>query len=166
MILRALGCNETKRDQYLSKGLYRLGVSLSWVFNCDHFPGIIYKKKISEPLKSLGIKERKAALEGVYAADNNITNLNGRKVLLIDDVVTTGTTVCAIISAILKIFPETKIEVFALAWTPTREQQICLEQQQNEVMFLNEPEAGYGGLRGSGWVDQDFEKGETNISFL
>jgi predicted amidophosphoribosyltransferase len=165
LILRALSSNETKAGQYTSKGLWRLGTSLSWVFDCDHFPSLIYKKRVTEPIKNLGIAERKAELEQVYAVDGNIVDLNEKKVLLIDDVVTTGTTACAIISAILKVYPRTRIEVFSLAWTPTLRQQLHIAQQERVAMLLNDPEETYGGEKRNVWIDEDFKSGETNVSF-
>jgi len=66
LIIRALGSRETKADPNISKGLQRLGTSLSWVFDCDHFPSIIYKKRPTTTVKHLGIAEWRAELEGVY----------------------------------------------------------------------------------------------------
>jgi predicted amidophosphoribosyltransferase len=166
LILRALSSKETKADQNMARGLRRLGTSLSWVFDCDHFPSMLYKKRVTEPIKNLGIAERKAELAGVYAVDQNIVDLNERKVLLIDDVVTTGATVSAIIDAILKAFPQTQVEVFSLAWTPTYWQQLALGLQERAAMYVNEPEEMYGGIKKEMVRDEDFENGETLVSIF
>ncbi len=164
LVIRALSSKETRADQNVSKGLWRLGTSLSWVFDCDHFPGIIYKKRMTEPIKNMGIAERKAELAQVYAVDKNMVDLNERKVLLIDDVVTTGTTAGSIIGAILAEFPRTRLQVFSLAWTPTYRQQVALGLQKEEAKCVNEQEEMYGGKKRERWVDEDFERGVTNVS--
>jgi hypoxanthine phosphoribosyltransferase len=164
LIIRALSSKEMKADPNISKGLQRLGTSLSWVFDCDHFPSIIYKKRATATVKHLGIAERRAELRGVYGVDQNIVDLNERKVLLIDDVVTTGITVGAIIDAILKAFPKTRIEIFSLAWTPTFRQQLQLGLNRDEVMYASEPEESYGEVKKSVSIDEDFENGETCVS--
>ncbi|QEC78851.1 phosphoribosyltransferase domain-containing protein [Mucilaginibacter ginsenosidivorax] len=55
-------------------------------------------------------------------------DLNTRKLIIINDVVTTGSTTCAIIEAILKVYPNADITVFSLAWTLTAKQQEYLRQ--------------------------------------
>ncbi|WP_144916165.1 phosphoribosyltransferase [Mucilaginibacter frigoritolerans] len=96
--------------------------------------------------------------------DRNIVDLNERKVLLIDDVVTTGTTAGSIISAILKVFPRTRFEVFSLAWTPTYRQQIALGLEQQKAMYVSEPEESYGNAGKQRHTDEGFENGETFVS--
>lgn len=61
-----------------------------------------------------GALERWQNIQGNYALKNNAHQLDGRHILLVDDVVTTGSTltVCA---ALLETIPQVKISVFTLA---------------------------------------------------
>jgi hypoxanthine phosphoribosyltransferase len=101
----------------------------------------------------------------VYRFDGNIFDLNHSRLLIIDDVVTTGTTICAIIKAVLDEFPFAEIEVFCLAWTPTlNQQEYIISQHEVDNMMLNEPMSEYRIAIKQTWIDMDFEKGETNVS--
>jgi len=164
LIVRALSSHETKPDHLAQKSLHRLGLSLNCVFDCSYCAEVLYKKKSTDPLKHLSIAGRKAEMRDVYAVDKNLLDLHEFNVLLIDDVVTTGTTAGAIIDAILKAFPQTRIEVFSLAWTPTYRQQLALGLQEREAMYFSEPEFSYGVVNGGLKVDEDFESGETLVS--
>jgi hypothetical protein len=84
--------------------------------------------------------------------------------MIIDDVVTTGSTACAIITPVLRAFPDIDITVFSLGWTPTYRQQIALGLQKEKAMYVSEPEGAYGGVKRELQVDEDFECGETNVS--
>lgn len=162
LVIRALHSRETTAEDELTP-LDRLGDSLASVLDCSYYPKILRKTKVTQPIKSLTFPQRAAELKGVYRIDPNFFNLNHREVLIIDDVVTTGATSCAIIKSILDHFPEAKINVFALAWTPAPNQQLYIQEQISRGMMLNEPEPPYG-TGAHKWVDEDFIKGETNIS--
>ena len=161
-IIRALHSYETDADSVLDP-LDRLGDGIGTVFDCSYYSRVLSKTRVTKAIKSFTIAQRKAELEGVYKLDANMFNFNNRKILIIDDVITTGTTACAIIKAILDEFPLAEIEVFGLAWTPTFNQQNYLVQQQSCTQ-LNEPDLPYGGPLEKKWHDEDFENGETNIS--
>lgn len=112
----------------------------------------------------IDVNKRQIELADVYQVSEHSINLNNRKVLIIDDIVTTGLTVNAIIKAILIAFPSAKISVFALAWTPTKNQQAYLLKMKNKIIHFNEPEPPYGN---PGIIkDLDFEKGLTNVSLF
>ena len=164
LVLRALHSYETKAQDLLSP-LDRLGDSIATVFGCSYYPGLLQKSRVTQPIKSLNIRQRMAELDNAYQINPNLFDLNERKVLIIDDVVTTGATACAIIKAILTYFPRAKINVLSLAWTPMPNQQLYLERQSNESMLLHEPAIGYG-KKIFDWGDEDFMNGETNISLF
>jgi predicted amidophosphoribosyltransferase len=158
IILRPMRSKETKYDHLNESPLDRLGDSIATVFHVTYYPSLLTKSRPTKQVKTLSPSMRKAELQGVYQIEKNYFDYNTRPVLIIDDVVTTGATVCAIIGTILKDFPKTKINVFSLAWTPTPDQQLYIQQQQINISSLNEPEAPYG-TKSSNTVDEDFENG-------
>jgi hypoxanthine phosphoribosyltransferase len=99
--------------------------------------------------------------------DAGIFNFNFRKVLIIDDVVTTGATVSAIIQIILEQFPEATIEIFSLGWTPSAAQQWYIQNRANynESILVKEPETYYS-QKIIEWVDEDFLSGKTYVSLF
>lgn len=164
MIVRALSSKEMKIGDWGSIALDRLGLSLSDVYDCNYLPSIVYKTRKVPSMKTLTFAERKAALTDVYGFE--VAEFEGYdKLLIIDDIVTTGSTACAILTPILKAFPQTQVTVFALGWTPTAKQQDYIQQQQNRPMVVSEPEMPYGSVR-KGYHDEDFENGETNVSIF
>ncbi|QEC74684.1 ComF family protein [Mucilaginibacter ginsenosidivorax] len=164
VIIRALGSNELAADNSAKKPLDRLGNSLAATFGCYYLPQILHKRKATKPIKSLNLTNRQKMLADVYEVKENVTNLNRRKVLILDDVVTSGVTSCAIISAILKTFPAAKINVFSFAWTPTVNKQTYLMDLQRRSHYFSEPEPVYGRIKKE--TDEDFERGRTNVSLF
>ncbi|MCH5235291.1 MAG: ComF family protein [Muribaculaceae bacterium] len=65
---------------------------------------------------SLSRTERLTNAESLFCARKNI-NLNGRGVLLVDDICTTGATLGAAANAVTDSFPETRLYLFSLAVT-------------------------------------------------
>nr|MBB6234924.1 putative amidophosphoribosyltransferase [Mucilaginibacter sp. FT3.2] len=164
LIIRALSSNELVADTSGERSLDRLGNSLAATFGCEYLPRIVYKRKTTKPVKSLTLTDRQKMLSDVYEVNSNGIDLNRRMILIIDDVVTTGVTSCAIISAILKKFPFAKINVFALAWTPTASQQAYLMDTKSKSYYLNEPEPVYGNKKKA--KDVDFENRKTDVSLF
>jgi predicted amidophosphoribosyltransferase len=162
IIIRALHSFETVAGSEPDNALDRLGQSLSTVFDCTYYPEIISKTRPTGSIKSLTIAQRKKEIEDVYRLKQDTFNFNYRKVLIIDDVVTSGTTVCAIMTAILDAYPKAEIEVFCLAWTPTLKQQEYFTREQNQTFLVNEPPSGYS--MADEWIDEDFESGKTQVS--
>jgi ComF family protein len=81
--------------------------------------GVIRKIKPTPPQSSLGREERKKAVTGAFAAKNEKRPLAGKKVLLIDDVLTTGATANECARVILAAGAK-EVFVFTLARTPYR----------------------------------------------
>jgi predicted amidophosphoribosyltransferase len=161
LVIRALMSHELIIGDMGSGSLDRLGTSLAGVFGCDYDPGVIYKRRHTVAIKSLNILQRQAALDGIYAFNRSgFESL--KRILIIDDIVTTGTTARAIALPILQAFPNAEINVFAIAWTPTARQQEYLHKMEVKGNLLNEPEMQYGKSRS--WIDTDFEFGDTHIA--
>lgn len=161
-ILRPLHSHETYIRCEAPTPLDRLGWSLATVFDCLYTQDVLQKIRTTQPVKSLTIEQRVAELNGVYRIDTKNYDFNNQKLLIIDDVVTTGATVCSIISTILKAFPLAKINVLSLAWTPTAGQQAYIQNHyEDNSMMLKEPESLYGST-----VDGDFLNGKTYVSLF
>jgi hypothetical protein len=162
IVIRALKSAELFTDTKSPSGLDRVGNSIAYVFGCHYQPQMIVKNKITRPVKNLGIQQRRKELSGVYEIKDGFIDLNHRKVLIIDDVVTTGSTACAIINAILDRYPLAKIDVLALAWTPTLIQQLAIKKHFSENYTLNEPEVPYRSEQRI--TDEDFNNGRTDVA--
>jgi len=76
----------------------------------------VLRKKYSTPTQSrLNQKEREVNLYQVFKV-SNVRNLKGKKILLVDDILTTGATVREAARA-LKAHGAKRVDVFALACT-------------------------------------------------
>jgi phosphoribosylpyrophosphate synthetase len=53
---------------------------------------------------------------GIFYAKTGKTNLDGKRILLVDDILTTGATICDCIRALRDTFPNIKVQVFTLGW--------------------------------------------------
>jgi ComF family protein len=81
-------------------------------------PGLLVRRRRTAPLGHKGRSERRKAVKGAFAVpDEARTRLDGRRVLLVDDVLTSGATAeeCA---KVLKKAGAAAVDVVALARTP------------------------------------------------
>ena len=76
---------------------------------------IVKKVKNVEPQTHVTIQERFENLQGAYALTPHADRLMGMHVMLVDDVITTGTTFTTVLTELEKI-DNIKISVFAWAW--------------------------------------------------
>lgn len=82
--------------------------------NADHYhPNLVKKNRLTRELKYLNKEQRKAELEGVYEIYDQI-DLNHKKVLVVDDVFTFGTSFEAIAEVLKKRNPDVRLFGFAL----------------------------------------------------
>ncbi len=112
--VRALGRSELTPSPI--KPLNQLGTRISEHFGIEFIPELIAKNRVTKHLVGLKKAEREAELEGVFYLNLDI-NLDGKSILLIDDIRTSGTTSKVIRETILEQFPNVKCYLFVLAET-------------------------------------------------
>lgn len=115
VIIRALGSNETFATESNS-GLDFLGVKLSDRLKGFWRPEILIKQSTT-PQKRLKLKEREKNLRDAYSVQIPANELDNTSVIILDDILTTGTTLLAIADAITRHSPKSKIFGFTLAKT-------------------------------------------------
>lgn len=131
IILRALHHDETFVCEDSPTSLDKLGKALAGHFQGHFLPGLLKKSLPTQPVKGLSREERMSLLEGLYSVvDVSISvipdNPDGSHILsdpespnihflIIDDVLTTGITMKAIISALRRAYPNACPAIFTLA---------------------------------------------------
>jgi predicted amidophosphoribosyltransferase len=114
LILRALHSQETQVSDY-SSSLDHLGISLTDSLSWPYLPSSLTKSHTTLPLKQLSRVKREKELIDVYSFTP--PNLSFESILLIDDIITTGITIGAIVRSVRKIRPHVPIVSFTLAST-------------------------------------------------
>lgn len=118
LIIRSLHSDETEVETDSTHPLDLLGRAIAAKYRCTYLPSLLSKTRPTRPLHRIATKsERVQELTGVYQVDRTLTELSGRWILLIDDVVTTGVTARAIIRALKAADRSVFIIVFSLART-------------------------------------------------
>jgi len=112
MILRALHHDE--RDPGIEcTSLDALGREIALVCDGIYCPTLLGKRQVTVPFRDLHSKRlRVDELKGVYYIRGTVA---ADRILLIDDIVTTGTTVAAILKVLNAAWPKAKFLVFSLA---------------------------------------------------
>lgn len=116
IIIRALHHNETIVPQNKPTSLDHLGKALAAHFHFDYYPGLLCKTRPAREIKSLSREQREIELSGLYYIDDHYRNsLAGHPILILDDILTTGTTMKMIVSALgnhpsLRIFTLAKAD--------------------------------------------------------
>jgi predicted amidophosphoribosyltransferase len=126
IILRALSHDETNLSPTRTTfpaALDIFGEALAHRFGCPYLPSLLFKSRPTRPCKELSREQRLAELRNIYsiapaslpaAAPPDGANPSP-PFLLIDDILTTGTTMRMIIRAIRRQFPRSLIRIFTLA---------------------------------------------------
>ena len=83
------------QSSYIAKGL-------SKELNVPVAQGFIKRKRFTESQTTMSLKERQENIEGAFKAKRNLT-LNGKNILLVDDVITTGSTIGECGRVLLKV---------------------------------------------------------------
>lgn len=113
MIVRALGADELKATPNIP--LDRLCVAIAGGSGAAYEPERLEKEKAVRALTSLGGRvARQKELDGVYRFDASGL-AGGMRVLLVDDIATTGATLEAISRAIIEALPGAVVTCFVLA---------------------------------------------------
>ena len=100
--------NRFKKRKYNHMEL--VGENLAEYFNIELRADLLQRIKDTVPLYKLSIAERKAMIKDAFEASDDI---KGRKILLIDDILTTGTTIEELSKIILDKNPESYIVITA-----------------------------------------------------
>jgi predicted amidophosphoribosyltransferase len=118
LVIRALSSRETVISDNGVRPLDIIGKKLQEDLGYTYKPSIIFKAFPTRQLKQCRTEDdRTAALKEAYRLSPNCPNLNGKTVLVLDDVKTYGTTLNAIEQAILSAYPQAEIIGFTLAQT-------------------------------------------------
>jgi predicted amidophosphoribosyltransferase len=159
IIIRALHHDETFAIIDPPASLDLLGQSLATHFRCDYRPALLQKLRPTGECKSLSRQQRQKELDNIYILEPADTPAPGPALspatatdptrpfpqppgtppfLIIDDILTTGTTARMIFRAIRRRYPHSPLQVFTLALagydntlnysTPLRGQNYHLEQ--------------------------------------
>ncbi|MDO6432052.1 hypothetical protein Q4E93_15730 [Flavitalea sp. BT771] len=152
-LVRALHHNETAIPDSPT-ALDLLGQRLAARWQYQYHPRLLQKARTTRPVKSFAKPQREEELQGIYSVNLAYAASlpqNPTHWLVIDDILTSGTTIRAIIQAIRHPYPDAPISVFTLTradtTTPTlslKGQNYQLEQGQDWV--LSEPPLPYYSL--------------------
>ncbi|HEX9509398.1 MAG TPA: hypothetical protein VF939_02870 [Puia sp.] len=137
ILLRALHHDETSAREGNPGSLDKLGKALADHFHSHYFPRLLRKSLPTREIKGLSKEQREAELKNRYYIDTryfpapsrpaaSISPLPGPPALtlpapsppsflLIDDILTTGTTMKMIIGALLQPYPGASLAIFTLA---------------------------------------------------
>jgi predicted amidophosphoribosyltransferase len=122
ILIRALRHEETRVQESTHPGsLDLLGQSLAAAFNCQYRPQLIRKSRSVRPAKSLSRQEREKELLDVYQLNPTLfrsmrlSETAPPSFFVLDDILTTGTTVRMILKTLTNFFPDSRIGIFTLA---------------------------------------------------
>ena len=116
ILLRALHHDETSVHEDIPTSLDKLGKTLADHFQCHYCPYFLRKYLPTQEIKGLNKEQRAAELGNRYYIDPRyIPSPSPFSFLIIDDILTTGTTMQMIITAMLQSSPEADLTIFTLA---------------------------------------------------
>jgi hypothetical protein len=168
-ILRALHHDETAVAGNAPVSLDQLGSALASRFQCLYSPSLLHKSRPTREVKGLTRQQRETELRDLYYIDTTIPNdpspgarpdagpetrptadqKSHPPFLIIDDVLTTATTIRTIIGAVLRHYPYAPLSVFTLAKadydsslnssTPLKGQNYRLEQGTDWLLAEETP---------------------------
>lgn len=62
-------------------------------------------------------KQRHENVRGIFAVRKGVLDLNDKVVLLVDDIMTTGSTICECIRALREEYPTVRVQIYTLGWS-------------------------------------------------
>lgn len=77
---------------------------------------VLIRKRNNETQTHKTAKQRQDNTSGIFAVSRKAQDLNDKAVLLVDDIVTTGATLCDCMRALREVFPTVRIQIYALGW--------------------------------------------------
>lgn len=115
-VIRVLGHNETvaKKDANIRE----YACDIASAINAVYLGQLLNKRKVTQPLHMLYTKaERQAEMKDVFFINYDKYDLNNKKILIIDDITTSCTTVAEMVKTIKAKWPQAKCYLFCLART-------------------------------------------------
>lgn len=114
LVVRALSHLELSAGR--GSPLDSLGGAISYRYGGRYAPELLGKNRYTRTCREMLTKtERIAELKGVYYWRGGDMGRWGQRVLILDDIVTTGATVSAILDVVHEALPDAKLLVFSLA---------------------------------------------------
>jgi predicted amidophosphoribosyltransferase len=143
LLIRALSHQEliVVNPPYTSLDI--LGSRLAHQCGCRYFPQGLVKQRSTLPLKTLSRDARKKELHQVYTIQYPLVSHSTSAILILDDILTSGTTACAILGALRAAGIRKPISVFTLAYT---EKYIPLDDHLNLQSYTSQWD------QASGWT--------------
>ena len=151
LILRALSSDEMSTDSTRRTPLDRFATRLANLVEGTYQPDLLHKTRKTKSVKFLSLVDRIEELENVYTFTGQSSF---KEILILDDILTTGTTMKEIIKAIREVTPSSSITLFTLASTDHQaviNETISLSGtsyvwEEEEWKLIAEPEVFYGNL--------------------
>ena len=116
-VVRVLSSKELKALG--STPLDELGETIASLTGASYVKSVLRKKRSTKQLKLLNKKERENEISDVYYVSSDL-DLSNKKVLIIDDVTTTGTTIKAVAKALKQHTQSIKLHSYCLCKTKKR----------------------------------------------
>ena len=140
IVIRVLGSSE--KTPVSGTPLDILGRKIAVKCGAEYVPAALSKSKINEPLHSLGGKiERENELKGIYNYHDIGQPMLFPKILLIDDIVTTGSTIKEIYRAIHSVASDAQVYFMVLGKTASGP-----ERSNDKALSFINGSAAHGSL--------------------
>lgn len=117
-VVRVLGHNQICAK--VNDSIRDFAIKVSEAVNAIYVPALIRKHNATVPLHTLGRQGRFQVSAGNYYVDQSKyegLNLNNKKVLIVDDITTTGSSLIEICRALHEVWPDAKVYSLCLART-------------------------------------------------
>lgn len=147
-VMHALGHQQTVSDE--ENSIAKLCTRLSCEVGLQDGRHVLYKQRPTSKLSLLSMHDRFKEISGNYFLKEDL--LPSHRILIIDDILTTGATMTAIIDAIRCAVSSPSIKIFTLAccdYVSLLNNEVTLagysyRWQLERGWFVNEMDAGYG----------------------
>lgn len=113
-VMRILSSKETTATQ--ANQVRHIAIAITKATGAQYIPMTVKKNRETRSLKGMGLAGRRQELDGVYEINSPI-DLDGKSVLVVDDVTTTGTSFEAIARTLKEAYPDVLLYGFALVKT-------------------------------------------------